>query len=303
LELADFLEPLVARYHRRELLDSDPLEFVTRYSDPYDQEAVGLISALLAYGNVVQIRRSISSALDRIACLAPNPGNFVRQLAKPGFRAKAELEFSDWVHRFNTGRDLLELLRLLSKSWDSHVSLGGHFVKGLHPSAPDFSEALNSLIHDWSAWSGGTSATPGMRFFLTAPAAGSCCKRWCMFLRWMGRSDEIDPGLWTRTGALAGTFPQGRFLKSTQLIIPLDTHVSRISRYLGLTQRKASDWKTALEVTASLRKADLRDPVRYDFALSRLGILDVCTGKASEKICKNCEIRSGCRLSQEESTS
>ncbi|HAR44170.1 MAG TPA: TIGR02757 family protein [Bdellovibrionales bacterium] len=294
--LATFLDRLVLQYHRRELLNSDPLEFMTRYPDPYDQEVVGLIAALLAYGNVVQIRRSVSSALERMALLAERPADFAGQMESPAFRKKAEREFQSWVHRFNTGADLLKLLGLLSRSWSTYGTLGAHFTKNLAPADKDISGALNLLIADWSAWSGGASATPGLRFFLTAPASGSCCKRWCMFLRWMGRSDSIDPGLWTQGSALCTTFPAGRFLAPHQLIMPMDTHVSRISRYLRLTERKATDWKTALEVTSALRGADPQDPVRYDFALSRLGILDVCTGKYLAEICKNCQIRPVCHV-------
>jgi uncharacterized protein (TIGR02757 family) len=111
-----------------------------------------------------------------------------------------------------------------------------------------------------------------------------------MFLRWMGRRDSVDPGLWTETSPLRDGFPKGRYLHSRQLVIPLDTHTGRITQYLELTRRKTLDWKTALEVTRNLRLCDPADPTRYDFAISRLGILDLCQRRYRKEICSRCEL-------------
>jgi len=126
----------------------------------------------------------------------------------------------------------------------------------------------------------GTSAIPADSYFpflFPAPASGSACKRLCMMLRWLVRpADGIDLGLWN------GVSP-------AQLIIPVDTHVSRISRYLGLTGRKAADWRMAQEITAALRTFDPADPVKYDFSLAHLGISDGCDGKDPSR-CISCPI-------------
>ena len=106
-----------------------------------------------------------------------------------------------------------------------------------------------------------------VRYLLCSPEKGSACKRMNLFLRWMvRRNDGIDFGLWED-------------VSPSQLIIPLDTHVGRISRSIGLTKYKNTNWKAALEVTESLRAFDEADPVKYDFAFSRLGILGVCNPK------------------------
>lgn len=294
-----FLDPLYERFQRAEFLSSDPLEFVHRYKDPWDQECVALVSALLAYGNVKQIRRSVADLLGRMEQEAGSPAALVRSLGSDRGRRAGRLALKGFVHRFNVGADVLLLLTWLERSWSNHGSLGAHFLKGLEPQARDIEPALAALIDQWRKWAGpALRRHPGASYFLTSPRDGSCCKRWCMFLRWMGRSDALDPGLWTERSALAETFPPGRALRSEQLVIPLDTHTGRISQYLGLTERKSLNWHAALEVTEALRACDPADPVKYDFAISRLGILDLCQKRFRVEICRNCELVTACRFAR-----
>ncbi len=280
MELRVFLDRLTHQYHRAEFLWSDPLEFVHRYSDPWDQEAVALFSSVLAYGNVRQIRKSVEDLLSRMSRSAGSPSAFVRKAAQNPDRQRKSLE--GFVHRFNVGTDLLLLSALLGQSWKKYGSLGGHFLTHLDPDAADISQALDGLIGDWrralemdQTLKALFRNSPSFSYLLTAPQDGSCCKRWCMLLRWMGRKDEVDPGLWGKGSPLEKTFPRSRYLKPSQLVLPLDTHTGRISQYLGLTKRKSLNWQAALEVTESLRACDPEDPSRYDFALARLGILDL----------------------------
>jgi len=266
-------------FHAERFLTSDPLEFAHRYSDPWDQEAVALISALLAYGNVKQIRRSLETLLAQISELEPRgPAAFVRGLGSAEKVAESRQRLRRFVHRFNSGADILLLFRLLERSWTDYGSLGAHFVSGLHSGDAHIGDALDRLMGDWRGWlrelrGHNRCKRDSFQYLLTAPTDGSCCKRWCMFLRWMGRSDRLDLGLWTETGRLAGTFSPGRFVRAHQLILPLDTHTGRISRWLGLTERKSANWKAAVEVTEALKGVDPLDPTRFDFALSRIGIL------------------------------
>jgi uncharacterized protein (TIGR02757 family) len=192
----------------------------------------------------------------------------------------------------------------LGQSWDRHGSLGAHFLKGLSPEDSDISGALDELMREWAEWAGPRAMKGSFSYLLTAPQNGSACKRWCMFLRWMGRSDPesdeaIDLGLWGAESRLVATFPRGRFLRADQLVIPLDTHTGRISQYLGLTQRKSLNWRAALEVTEALRECSPSDPVRYDFALARLGILDLCQKKYRIEICEKCSLLPVCRFGME----
>jgi hypothetical protein len=115
---------------------------------------------------------------------------------------------------------------------------------------------------DYSAVYGskGIPADSYFPFLFPSPASGSACKRLCMFLRWMVRpADGIDLGLW-------------KAIPPRKLIIPVDAHIQRISRFLGLTQRKQADWRMAQEITAALKKFDSDDPVKYDFSLCHIGI-------------------------------
>jgi uncharacterized protein (TIGR02757 family) len=302
--LVPFLDQLCAQYHRTEHLQSDPLEFVHRYTDPWDREAVAILAALLAYGNVKQIRRSVALALERMSEHAGSPATYVRGLQGRRASAADRKLWAGYVHRFNTGEDLMTLFELVARSWAEHGSVGAHFLAGLATGAPDFGSALDRLIDDWSAWAGPVRMKGSFSYFLTAPRDGSCCKRWCMLLRWMGRRDELDPGLWSAGSGLEATFPMdpatGRrlSLRADQLVIPLDTHTGRISQYLGLTRRKSLNWKAALEVTEALRACDPRDPVRYDFALSRLGILDRCQRAFRKEICVSCQLLPVCRYAR-----
>lgn len=308
LRLRSYLDPIYDRYHRVEFLSSDPLEYVHRYTDPWDQEAVALIAALLAYGNVKQIRKSVEGVLDRMAeCAGSSPANFVRSLEDPIKRHVAQKAFKSFVHRFNRGEDVLVLLLLLSRSWREHGSLGAHFVRDLEPGAENIQGALSALIVEWRSWAKEMKGVkPSFSYLLTSPSDGSCCKRWCMFLRWVGRCDSphvekgLDLGLWSEHGSMRKTFPTGRWLRADQLVLPLDTHTGRISQYLSLTNRKSLNWKAAVEATQSLKKkADLLDPTRFDFALSRLGILDQCRKSYRKEICDRCELLPVCRFARD----
>ncbi len=293
--LKKFLNQLLKEFHQIDFLSSDPLEFVHRYpKDPWDQEAVALIAAVLAYGNVKQIRKSIQTALTKIHSISEGPKDFVVSLKRPAFQKKAYLEFQDFVHRFNSGYDLVSLLTLLSKSWSEYGSLGTHFVTHLHSDSTDIGYALDSLITEWKDWSRHRESS-SFSYLMTSPRDGSCCKRWCMLLRWMGRKDHLDPGLWTKNSPL---LKEARSLEARQLVMPLDTHTGRISQYLGLTKRKSLNWKAALEVTEALKTVDPDDPTRYDFALSRLGILDLCQKKYRAEICKKCQLLPVCQFAK-----
>ena len=131
-------------------LSSDPLEFAHRYTDPWDQEAVALVSALLAYGNVKQIRRSVEELLARMQ----EPAAFIRSLETAAGRKRSQAALKGFVHRFNRGEDLHQLLLLLSRSWREHGSLGAHFVGHLRPDDTNIAGALDALIADWHRWRG-----------------------------------------------------------------------------------------------------------------------------------------------------
>jgi uncharacterized protein (TIGR02757 family) len=259
--LREILEDLRRRYDGR-FIDSDPVGIVRRFDDPEDREIVGLIAAGLAYGRVASIRGSLESFLARVG---PRPARFVASFDPVRDAAR----FDGFVHRFTRGRDVALLLHLVRQAKERAGSLESFFIEGdLDPGTPTLGPALDAFGSRMFALDarpfvrdGAVPRRDGARWLLPLPAAGSACKRSCLFLRWMVRRDDgVDCGLWTRTSP-------------SRLVLPLDTHLLRVVRALGWTTRKSAGWPMALEATARLRALDPADPIRFDFALSRLGIL------------------------------
>ena len=301
--LGPFLDQLLQSYHLRTYLSSDPLRWAHTYNNPWDQEVVALLSALLAYGNVKQVHVSVQGALGIMEKLSGSPRSFIEALSSKTFSKKAMGAFSGYVHRFNPGADLVSLFKLVQLSWKKYGSVGSQFLSYLDPDATDITQALTAILSDWRGLIPEKSSR-GLQFLLSSPENKSCCKRWCMFLRWMGRKDDLDLGLWTKQkGEISpefklyqATFPKNRFLQPSQLVMPLDTHTGRISRYLGLTSKNNMSWKAAQEVTKNLKILSPKDPTRYDFAISRLGILSICQKKYRPEICIQCQLKSVCKL-------
>jgi uncharacterized protein (TIGR02757 family) len=237
---------LYATYNRREFVHPDPLEFLYDYPDLRDREIVALLSSSLAYGNVRQILKSVSGVLQRMG----DPYLYVSESS----RKSLVQTFRDFKHRFTTGLDLAALLYAMKVALAHYGSLQTCFLHGLTDEHETVVPALSAFVGELSA---GIDGRP--RSLLPSPQAGSACKRLHLFLRWMVRQDDVDPGGWD-------TVPRSK------LVVPLDVHMHRISLRLGLTRRKQADLAAALEITAAFRKIEPEDPVRYDFCLTRLGI-------------------------------
>ncbi len=283
VKLQERLDALSNTYHA-EYLYSDPLKYLHRYTRPDDREVVGLLVSSLAYGRVVQIFKSVEYCLDR---MGPAPANYVRN-----FDPKRDsADFDSFVHRFNRGVDISCLLWFMKQILNEHGSLFGLFEAFSEDGDGDMGNMLNTFTRhvlslDCKPFYGsaGLPGKAGVRYFFPSPKDGGPCKRLNLFLRWMVRkNDGLDLGLWN-------------FIPPSKLIIPLDTHVARLSRYLGLTARKSPSWKMALEVTENLKQLDPDDPLKYDFALARLGILDFCPQKRDPAKCLECGIKDICTL-------
>lgn len=285
-QLRVHLEMLYRTFDAR-WISPDPLEVVRRYEDPADQEVVGFLAAGLAYGRVDQILKSLDRLLERIG---PFPARFVREFEW----SRDAGRFRGWYHRFHGPRDAALLLLILSRALHRHGTLESSFVAGDDPATSDIGGGLTSFCRQMIDTSGlppGPGVSHGrlgprsaVRFFFTSPAGGSAVKRLNLWLRWMVRGgDNLDLGAW-------------HSVDRARLVIPLDTHVARIARHIGLTDRTTADWKTALEVTDRLRRLDPADPVKYDFAICRLGILDHCPRRRDPVCCAACLLRPVCRL-------
>jgi uncharacterized protein (TIGR02757 family) len=270
------LDRLYAKYNHRAFVPPDPLQFVYRYGDRRDREIVAFLASSLAYGRVRQIERSLTQLFDR---MNGAPYEFTLR-----FDDSRRARLRGFKHRFTTGDDISDLLTLFRRVLDEHEDLESFFLRGYRledttvlPALTTFCESLCDLYagtHDGRV-------SKGLMYLLASPGRGSACKRLNMFLRWMIRDDEVDPGLWRR-------------IDKAKLIVPVDVHVARLSRILGLHRDKTTSLRTAMTITRAFAGMQPADPVKYDFALSRIGILENCTGRLRDE-CLHCELHSICR--------
>ncbi len=235
--------------------------------------ASALISSLLAFGSVRQILSSLEDLHRRIG---DRPGEFLLNISR-----KDERKFSGFKHRFVTGEDLFLFLRAFSevagKRGGMKEAFTAHYVEG------DLPGSLHMFVSEIGNALRGRERV--LKFLLPDPAKGSACKRLFLFMRWMvRRGDGVDFGIFTE-------------IYPSDLVIPLDTHVGRIARLLGFTRRKTNDLKTAIEITGRLKGFDPEDPVKYDFALTRIGIVDGCRGSWFPG-CEVCELNGYCVVSR-----
>ncbi|MBI4682790.1 MAG: TIGR02757 family protein [Nitrospirae bacterium] len=267
------LDKFYHEYNFKERLAHDPVEFPHRYSDPEDIEVAGFIAACFAYGKVDLFKPVIEKILKPAG---KRPGHYLRN-----FSLKNDAGyFKGTSYRFNKEKDILCFIYMLSqalKEWNSLKDLFYHYYK---PDHKDIKNALDGFVKyflsvDTSPVYDKNIKPSGLTQLLPAPERGSACKRMNLFLRWMVRTKDIDLGIWDK-------------IPPSKLIIPLDTHIARISRCLGLTKRTSSDWKTAKEITDGLRKFDPLDPLKYDFALCHQGISGLCKGNKVQDVCSAC---------------
>jgi uncharacterized protein (TIGR02757 family) len=267
--LRDTLEALYRSFGADES-GSDPISLVRRYPDRRDREAAAWICSALAYGRA----GIIVSNLERLlAFLGPSPAHV---LAGRRFRAR-ELAF--FRHRFHGPEEAAELLTAVGTVLSREGSVGNFFQSRFEASDADVAPLLDRVSAE--ILGGIRRPSAAVRFLFPRPADGSACKRWNLLLRWMVRSDSVDFGLWTK-------------IPTRALVIPTDTHVHRVARRLGFTRRRTADWKTATEITRRLARIDPEDPVKYDFALCQLGVLEICRVEPRLSLCPQCPARAVC---------
>lgn len=235
-------------------LEPDPLQFLHMFKDEKDIEVVGLIASIFAYGNVKQIENTLKKL---IIVFEGKPYSFIQNFSL----SKDSKKISGIKHRFYSEDDVKKLFIILSKEITKHKSIRKIFLQGYNISDENVKNGIsnfsNHFINSFIETFGEVS--DGIKFMFPLPEKGSACKRMNLFLRWMVRKDELDFGLWKE-------------IPASKLVIPVDTHIARISRSLKLTKRKNADWKMAEEITKNLRKYDPEDPIKYDFAICHIGI-------------------------------
>jgi uncharacterized protein (TIGR02757 family) len=265
---------------REARIAADPIGLVRRYADPREQEVVGLYCAAMAYGRVSLFLPTLEELLRR---LGPSPRARSIELARsdPG-------DALDLCHglsyRMTRARDLAELIRLTGHAAARKGGLEALFLAGdegeddLAPALARFRDALLDRAPEDIE-----RGRRGLERHLPDVKKGSAAKRLWLYLRWMIRADEVDLGAWPRADR-------------SRLLIPLDAHVFRFARALGLTARSSPDLAAAREVTAHLRRLDPRDPVRFDFNLCHLGMEEGCREERFDPVCAPCALRPACVL-------
>lgn len=269
------LDRLYAKYNHCDLIKPDPLQFVYRYDKPSDMEVAAFLAADLAYGRVEQIQKSLTNLFER---MGESPYAFVR-----GFGKAEQRSLKGFKHRFTTDQDISDLLMLLKKVVNRYAGIEEFFIQGYKPDdrniVPALSKFCNSLL-DMYATEHNLKTSRGLKYLLVNPAKGSACKRLNLFLRWMVRDDDVDTGLW-------------KSIDKAKLIVPIDVHMGRLCKILRLYNRKVVSLATAIKITEGFAKIEPADPVKYDFALSRIGIVENCNGSFQPN-CEACELFGFC---------
>lgn len=235
------IDKLAKKYETVEFIKNDPVQFPHRFIEKKDIEIAGFIASLVAYGR----REVFIKKLDQLFEIAQNePYNFIMN-----FDAKL---LGDFNYRFGKPDDFTQIFLILHQLYEKDGGLEELFKYGYENSENIFIPVTDYFYSKFEP-------TQGVKFMIPDANKGSAMKRMCMFLRWMVRKSSVDFGIWD-------------FMPASDLLIPLDTHVARLSREMGLLTRNANDFKSVLEITENLRKFDPKDPIKYDFALFGYGV-------------------------------
>jgi uncharacterized protein (TIGR02757 family) len=232
-----------------DFIKDDPLSIPHRFSLRQDQEIAGFFAAIFAWGNRTTI---INKSLELLERMDNTPYAFCLDASPP--ELKRLLKFR---HRTFNEDDLLYFVEFFRNHYKTHPSLESAFTAGMQKHDLTVEQGLNHFKQYFFR----LPHLHRTQKHIASPAQGSACKRINMFLRWMVRDDGIDLGLWKN-------------ISPAQLVCPLDLHVSRVAKKFGLIDRPNADWTSALQLTERLREFDPADPVKYDFALFALGVVE-----------------------------
>jgi uncharacterized protein (TIGR02757 family) len=272
--LKHHLDRLLAGIQFKARVKTDPLSHVERFRSPEDMEVAGFIAAAIAYGNVKIILQSLAN-VDRV--MGARPRRFAETFT-PGDGA-----FSGFVHRFHKAGDIAYLVTAAKRMIERSGSIENFFKSAFEDSGREMGKAISCFTSRIFKLKGCEAPSAAVTAFLSDPLKGSACKRLNLYLRWMVRTGVPDTGAW-------------KSIPASCLVIPLDTHVARICQMIGLTGRKTPDWKMAREISDKLRSLDPDDPIKYDFAISHMGISRDCTRRRAEENCRRCELKLVCEF-------
>ena len=270
-DLKALLEEVLTKFPPKNRISADPIQFQRKFFDmgrsSIEVEAVAVFSAMLSYGSAAQFTKKIAAILN--ACneefLQLITGKPQKDFPWIGYRMSNAEEISVFAYAIG---NVIKKFGSIKEAFKSGYNKNKKTIEGL--------ASLRNAIYE-EAEKQMSPLPHGIKHLLPDPLAGGACKRWHMFLRWMVRGDDgVDVGIWKD------------IISPSELLIPLDTHISKISRNLGLTERKNDDWKTSVEISENLRKCCPEDPIKYDFALCHLGIGGKCSHGKNFELCSKC---------------
>lgn len=252
VNVKSFLNARTRQYNRLSFIAKDPISIPHDFTHTPDIEIAGFFAAIFAWGNrqtIINKAQELMNLMDRA------PYDFC--LNHRDTDLKKLLSFK---HRTFNATDLLYFIAFLKMHYSTHPSLETAFTKGMHKKDTTVENALKGFYHYFFSLPDIPDRT---RKHIASPEKNSSCKRLNMFLRWMVRRDKsgVDFGIWNQ-------------IAPAQLVCPLDVHVARVARELGILHRQQNDWQAALELTAYLRTLNKADPVKYDFALFGTGVVE-----------------------------
>jgi uncharacterized protein (TIGR02757 family) len=253
-ELKKFLDKKVDEYNRPSFIKDDPISIPHLFTKKQDIEIAGFFAATFSWGKRNTI---INKSKELMQLMDNSPYQFITQHSEQDLKS-----FLHFKHRtFNT-TDLLYFIHFLKHHYSDNNSLESAFFNNKIIEQLNHVEISLSSFHNY--FFSLPDAPARTKKHISTPSKHSACKRLNMYLRWMVRNDKrgVDFGIWKK-------------IKPSELICPLDVHVARVARHFNLLERKATDWQAAEELTANLRILDAEDPVKYDFALFGLGVMEI----------------------------
>lgn len=236
------LDKLVAKYETVDFIKDDPIQFIHRGKSKEESELLGFIASLFAYGNRKVFIKKLEEIFDKAN------GDIVGFIKNGDFSSLKGIEY-----RFSKENDIIPIFGILHKLYNESNGLEELFEYGYN------SPRIDKTVVDYFYSNAPKTAGQGFYHMIPNPDNGGAMKRMNMFLRWMVRKGPVDLGIW-------------EFMKPKDLLIPLDVHVARVSREMGLLKRKSNDYRAVLELMEPLREFCPDDPVKYDFAMFAFGI-------------------------------
>ena len=237
------LDELVKKYENKNFIKDDPIQFIHRYKNKKDIEIAGFIASFLVYGSKKQFIKKLNKLFTNFA--QDEPLNFIQNFEPDCI--------GNFNYRFGKPNDFISIFSTLKELYNSSDGLEELFSYGYKQNK------IFEVVVDYFYSKAAKDVGQGFYHMIPNPRNGGAMKRMCMFLRWMIRKPPVDIGIW-------------KFMPASELYIPLDVHVGRISREMGLLNRKANDFKSVIELTKKLKEFCREDPIKYDFALFAYGI-------------------------------